>query len=299
MHTAQQRPIDSLTSRQDARQRLLFGLPVTQRRMQLGDISTALVEGGSGPPVVLLHGPGGNATHWLQVIPGLVPAHRVIAPDLPGQGASDAGAAELDADHVLAWLGELIARTCDSPPALVGYALGAAIAARFAVEHGARLRRLVLIDALGLRAFAPANEFGAALNAFLTQPDEASHDRLWRYCARDLDSVRDRMGGRWQDFRTYNVERARTPSAQAALGAQMQRFGLPAIAPADLARIAVPTTLIWGRHDLATPLAVAEAASRRCGWPLHVVEDCGDDPPIEQPEALLRVLHDAIAEAAR
>lgn len=299
MHTAQQRHIDTITSHQDARQRLLAELPVTQRRVQLSGISTAIVEGGSGPPVVLLHGPGGNATHWLQVIPELVAAHRVVAPDLPGHGASDAKAAELDADHVLAWLGELIARTCDSPPALVGYALGGAIAARFAVEHGPRLRRLVLIDALGLRGFAPASEFGAALTAFLTQPDEASHDRLWRYCAHDLDGVRERLGGRWQDFRAYNVERARMPSAQAALAALMQHFGLPAIAPADLARIAVPTTLIWGRHDLATPLAVAEAASRRCGWPLHVIQDCADDPPIEQPEALLRVLRDAIGEAAR
>ena len=137
------------------------------------------------------------------------------------------------------------------------------------------------------------------MNAFLTQPDEASHDQLWRYCAHDLDGVRERLGGRWQDFRAYNVEHARTASAQAALGALIQQFGLLAIAPADLARIAVPTTLIWGRHDLATPLAVAEAASRRCGWPLHVIEDCADDPPIEQPEALLRVLREVIAEAAR
>jgi FAD/FMN-containing dehydrogenase len=94
------------------------------------------------------------------------------------------------------------------------------------------------------------------------------------------------MNERWEAFRTYNVDRARTPSVQAALGALMRAFG----AAADLARIAVPTALIWGRHDLATPLAVAEAASARYGWPLHVVEDCADDPPIEQPEAFLRTL---------
>ena len=52
----------------------------------------------------------------------------------------------------------------------------------------------------------------------------------------------------------------------------------------------MPTTLIWGRHDLATPLAVAEQAAARHRWPLHVIEDANDDPPIEQPEALLRVL---------
>ena len=45
----------------------------------------------------------------------------------------------------------------------------------------------------------------------------------------------------------------------------------------------MPTTLIWGRHDLATPLRVAEAASARYGWPLHVIEDAADDPPVERP----------------
>jgi pimeloyl-ACP methyl ester carboxylesterase len=39
---------------------------------------------------------------------------------------------------------------------------------------------------------------------------------------------------------------------------------------------------------------VAEAASKRYGWPLHVIEDAGDDPSIEQPEAFLRALQSAL-----
>ena len=41
-----------------ARERLLAGLPVTERRLRLAGVSTAVLEGGDGPPVVLLHGPG-------------------------------------------------------------------------------------------------------------------------------------------------------------------------------------------------------------------------------------------------
>jgi pimeloyl-ACP methyl ester carboxylesterase len=74
----------------------------------------------------------------------------------------------------------------------------------------------------------------------------------------------------------------------------MEHFGMPAIPTGDLARIATPTTLIWGRHDRATPLAVAEEASARFGWPLRVIENCNDDPPVEQPEALLRALRVAL-----
>ena len=153
----------------------------------------------------------------------------------------------------------------------------------------------MLVDALGLRPFAPAPEFGAALQAFVAEPTERTHDELWRYCAHDLDGLRERMGARWRTFAAYNVDRARTPDVQAALGGVMEHFGLPAIPEAELADIGVPVTLIWGRHDLATPLAVAQEASARHGWPLHVIEDCADDPPVEQPEACTEALRRALA----
>jgi FAD/FMN-containing dehydrogenase/pimeloyl-ACP methyl ester carboxylesterase len=275
----------------EARERLLAGLPVTERRMEIAGVSTAVLEGGEGPPLILLHGPAGYAAHWMRVIPDLVAAHRVIAPDLPGHGASFVDG-DLDA---VAWLGELIERICPSPPVLVGYALGGAIAARFSTDVGDRLCGLVLVDSLGLAPFEPAPEFGAAIQRFLAQPTEETHDGLWRQCALDLDGLRQRMGEQWQPFETYNLERARTPSSMAVLGSLMAQFGMPAIPAADLARITVPTTLIWGRHDLATRLDVAEAVSARYRWPLHVIEDSAGDPAIEQPEAFLRALKLATA----
>jgi pimeloyl-ACP methyl ester carboxylesterase len=281
---------------ENARRALLATIPVAECRLQLAGVSTAVLEGGSGPPLVLLHGPAGYAAHWMRVIPGLVATHRVIAPDLPGHGASEVGDRPLNAERVLAWLGELIDQTCALPAALVGQLLGGAIAARFASQHAGCVSRLVLIDTFGLSAFEPAPEFGQALNAFLAQPTEHTHERLWRQCAFDLDGLRERMGRRWEPFAAYNLDLIRTPGAQAALHALLQLFG-SAIAPAELARIAVPVTLIWGRHDRATKLAIAEAASARYRWPLHVIDDANDDPPVEQPEALLRVLR-AVLERA-
>jgi pimeloyl-ACP methyl ester carboxylesterase len=281
----------------DARERLLAALPVTERRLQLASVSTAVLEGGNGPPVVLLHGPSGYAAHWMGVISGLVASHRVIAPDLPGHGASEVTDGPLDAGRMLEWLGELIKRTCMSPPALVGQTLGGAIAARFAIEHGDRLSGLVLVDTFGLREFQPTPEFGLALTHFLAQPTQTTHRNLWRHCAFDLDGLRQRMGAHWAPFEAYNVDRARTPSVQTAVAALMEQLGVVAIPPADLARITVPTTLIRGRHDRATPLSVAEEASARFGWPVRVIEHCNDDPPVEQPEALLRALRTALGGA--
>ena len=90
------------------REQLLEGLPVAERRLTIAGADTAVLEGGDGPPLVLLHGPGGNGAHWGRAIGALTGTHRVIAPDLPGQGASE----PLDAERVLEWLGELIERTC-------------------------------------------------------------------------------------------------------------------------------------------------------------------------------------------
>ena len=67
-----------------------------------------------------------------------------------------------------------------------------------------------------------------------------------------------------------------------------------AIPSQELARIAVPTTLIWGRHDVGVRLSVAEAASARYGWPLHVIDNARDDPAIEQPTAFLSALRTAL-----
>ena len=273
-----------------SRERLLAGVPVRERRLELEGVSTTLLEGGSGAPVVLLHGPGEHAPKWMQVLPALVATHRVIAPDLPGHGASEVTGGPLTAERVLAWLGALIARTCSSPPALVGQTLGGGIAARFAIAHGDRISRLVLADALGLAPFQPAPEFAEALHAYLAAPDGRTFEALWRRCAFDLDGVRDRLGERWDDYTAYTLDRAVAHGASDALMALMEQFGFPPIPPEDLARIAVPTTLIWGRHDLATSLSVAEAASTRYGWPLHVIEKAGDDPATDQPERFVEVL---------
>ena len=75
----------------------------------------------------------------------------------------------------------------------------------------------------------------------------------------------------------------------------MEQFGVPEVPSTVLERIRTPTTLIWGRHDRATPLPVAEAAHQKYGWRLEVIEGAADDPTLEQPEAFLGALRKAIA----
>jgi pimeloyl-ACP methyl ester carboxylesterase/ubiquinone/menaquinone biosynthesis C-methylase UbiE len=294
MATLQKHP--STRSSSDARARLLEGLAVSESTLQLAGISSAVLRGGMGPPMILLHGPGEYAAKWLRVIPELAKNHHVVVPDLPGHGTSVVAADGLDVERVMLWLSELIDATCDDPPILVGQILGGAIASRFACWHGDRISKLVLVDTLGLSEFEPDPAFGQALTAFVEAPNEETHDHLWSKCAFDLQQLRQRMGDDWERLKAYNLDRAADVSLGPAQHALMGSFGMRSIPEEELSRISVPTSLIWGRHDLATSLAVAQRAAERYGWPLQVIENAADDPPMEQPEAFIDVLRAAIAD---
>ncbi len=278
------------TATAGTREQLLAGIPARERRLELAGIATPVLDGGSGSPIVLLHGPGEHATKWMEVIPRLVENHRVIAPDLPGHGASVVTGGPLTSERVLQWLDELIDRTCSSPPVLVGQVVSGAIAMRHVIRQGQPVSRLVLVDTLGLVPFQPTPEFASALHAFLADQNDRTFTALWRQCAFDLHALRERMGGLWAAFASYTLERARSQAVQAAQQALLEQFGFTPIPPDELARIAVPTSLIWGRHDLATSVAVAEAASARYGWSLQVIEEAGDDPALEQPERFVEAV---------
>lgn len=276
------------------RERMLAAVPMTERHLRLAGVSTAVVEGGDGPPIVLLHGQGEFWAVWLRVLDDLARTSHVIAVDLPGHGASTGVDGPLDAETMVQWVDELIDATCTEPPVLAGHLLGGAIAARYAVTHSHRLAHLVLVDSLGLNWFRPSPRFALPMVAFLARPTPRSRDRLFDRCFVDFEQVGDGFGDLWDDLRDYALDRARTSENQAALRALMPRVGVPAIPRDDLDRIDVPTTLIHGRDDLQVPLRAARRASQRHGWPLHVIDGARDDPAAEQPQAFLDALRSAL-----
>ena len=278
----------TLLSGEEARRRLLAGLPVIERRLPLAGVSTAVLEGGDGPPIVLLQVE--FAAIWMCVIPDLVATNRVIAPDLPGLGASTLMGGRPDADRVLGWLGELIDQTCASPPVLVGKGSAGALAVRFAIDHGERIRGLVLVDSHGLARFRPPLGMALTFMSVLLRPTARGLERGFRnYCFADLDEVRVQLGERYDWMADYALDRFTTPEVRKAMRSLMSWLSSP-IPPDGLAHVPVPTALIWGRHDVGVPLRVAEEASARHGWPLKVIDGARDDPAVEQPEAFLAAL---------
>jgi pimeloyl-ACP methyl ester carboxylesterase len=285
-----------LFSEMETRERLLKDLPVTERRLDLAGVSTSLLEGGEGPPLVLLHGQGGFAQMWGLVIPQLAGSYRIVAPDLPGLGYSEVVASPLDTPAMVAWLGELIEQTCTEPPILVGHSLGGSFAAHFAIEHGDRLRSIVLVDSGSLGRFRPSPAVLAALLRFNARPSPATHERFLHQVFFNSERARAEWGERWEAFEAYHINRAGQPSVGAANRQLLRRIGVRRIQPDQLQKIRVPVALIWGKNDPVMRFGIAEKASARFGWPLHPIDDCGHVPHVERPEAFLEAFHVAITE---
>jgi pimeloyl-ACP methyl ester carboxylesterase len=262
-------------------------------QLNLAGTPTAVLKAGAGRPVVLLHEQGELASRWQRVVRGLAGDHELIAPDLPGHGGSGLPEGRLDAERVVTWLGELIDRTCPTPPVVVGHMLGGAIALRFALEHLEKVDRLVLVDTFGLRWFRPAPRLALALARYIRRPTEVSFDRLYDHCAADARALRASMGEEWAAFRADVLAGADSDNLKTALPSLMRAFAVRRVPRRALRRLDVPVSLIWGREDSATPLKVAARVSRQYGWPLQIIDGAADDPGLEQPDATARAIRAA------
>ena len=200
-----------------ARGRLLMKLPLVESNEDVSGVATAFLKGGDGPPLVLLHGQGGSAMAWLPVLDRLLARHRVVVPDLPGLGESVVLDNELDGPGVASWLGELVAKTCDEPPTIVGISLGGSIAAHFGVHQGEPCRQIVLVDSGSLAPFRPHPHVIPAMFRVSIRPTERNIERLFRQTTVDVDGMRARMGDDWPDFIGYGRERNTNPSVQAVI----------------------------------------------------------------------------------
>lgn len=156
------------------------GIPgFTAHRLALGEVTLSVHRGGSGAPLVLLHGYPQNHRTWAKVAPDLARHFDVIVPDLRGYGASDAPPD--DAGHtayakrtMAADLAALLT-ALDIPAAhVIGHDRGARVAYRFALDHPGRIRTLGIVEVV------PTGDFWASWTAeigldayhwtFLAQP---------------------------------------------------------------------------------------------------------------------------------
>jgi pimeloyl-ACP methyl ester carboxylesterase len=278
-----------------SRGRLLRDLPVQEERLDVNGIATLVLAGGQGPPLVLLHGGiecGG--AYWAPVIPRLAQSHRLIIPDVPGLGESEP-VARLDAAAFDHWFTALLVQTCGEKPTLVAHSLLGSMDARFAARHSDLLRGLVIYAAPGVGRYHMPLGLRAVALRFALRPSEANAERFGRWAFSDYDRARGADPEWFEAFSDYTRSRAAVAHVKRTMR-QLVGSCTKQVPDAELRRIGVRTALLWGRHDRFVPVGLAESASTRLGWPLHVIDDAGHVPHIEQPQAFLHALAAATQE---
>ncbi len=275
---------------------MLAGLPITERVLDVDGVETTVLEAGDGPPLLLLHGGiecGG--AYWAPVITRLAETNRLVVPDVPGpRGVRTRRAARRRHIRQLArpacW-----SRRSAEQPTLVAHSLLGSTAARFAVGRGDLLRGLVVYGAPGVGPYRMPMRLRYVAIRFGIRPTARNAERFDRFALLDLDANRRRDPEWFAAFDAY----ARSQATLRHVKRTMSRLiaaETKQIPDADLRRIAVPTTLLWGRHDRMVPLALAQGAAERLGWPLHVVDGAAHAPHMEQPDAFVA---DALADRER
>jgi 3-oxoadipate enol-lactonase len=250
--------------------------------------------GGEGAPLALVHGLSGAASEWVELAPALARKRRVIVPELPGHGGSDAlpAAPNLNgfADRV-----RLALEAEDALPApIVGHSLGASIALRLALRWPDDVRGVVLAASAGIASSTRAAQFWLALAGFVRPGMRiAPHRRrlarsarlrrivFWHWGASDPAA----MSGRGAEGLLAAPEHhADTLSASRALVRDDPRV--------DLDGVRCPVLVLWGARDNQVPVDDGFQYARRLRAPLRVVPDCGHLLVVERPDACLHAIGD-------
>src|SRR5215470_8101382 len=125
------------------------GLPagIDERWTEVGGLRVRFLHGGSGPPIVLVHGLLGYSFNWRRILPQLAQRYEVFVPDLPGSGFSECSS-NLDcrlssaAERLLQFLDVVGIKSAD----MVASSYGGATTMLAASFDIARIRRLVLVS---------------------------------------------------------------------------------------------------------------------------------------------------------
>lgn len=256
-------------------------------------VRTSYLEAGpaDAPPVLLLHGLGATNASMLPVLADLAVDHRVIAPDLPGFGASGAPSAPYNAPWFAAWV-EAFQRVTDSRGAvLIGNSLGGRVALECGLAHPRSVRALVLLTPSPafrrLRQWVPLVRWVPPDLARLPLPQ--SH-RLVVEAIRAMFSDPDRLPRAWYDAaadegvrvlgsRAHRVaffSAARQIYLEDAYGKNGFWHRLPGLLP--------PALFIWGDRDRLVPSSFARHVADSLPSAGQVVlEDCGHVPQFEHP----------------
>ena len=248
----------------------------------VGEHQINYLKTGEGPPLLLIHGFGGDLNNWLFNQPALSESHSVYALDLPGHGRSGKALGEAGMAMLAGVLGGFMDALEIDAAHLVGHSMGGALGLVFALERPERVRTLTMIAPGGLGAeinmdfingFIEAGkrkEMKAVLELLVADPSLISPATWSTTCSSTSASTA------WS--RPCAASRRRSsPAAARETGPEGQ-----------LAQLSVPAQAIWGRQDKVLPAKHAEALPQNVA--VHLLDDIGHMPHMEAAAEVNRLI---------
>lgn len=244
--------------------------------IELNGVTHHYLSKGEGPPVVLVHGLGGDLHAWYAVMETLAVNHHVVAMDLRGHGRSGGGRANLT---VRTWAQdvEALVDALELPPVtLVGHSMGTLVVQHLAESRPEMVDQMVLVG--GISSFEPAEK-----QAYLDRADAVE--------AGGMDALADDWVAGALAPRTHG----RLPQVTGLLrsmflGNDPKQYAracraLAKASSIDRGQIGQPTLLLVGDHDRSTPMAMTERLHREIPVSrVKVVSSAAHWVTLEQPD---------------
>lgn len=280
--------------------------------LELGSLRVHHMHGGHGTPVVFIHGLGSSGyMEWRRNLEPAAERHRVFAPDMPGYGRTDKPRARYTIPYFARFVERYMEDRRLRSAAVVGASLGGRVALELALERPALVRKLVLVNTLGLGrpqvrmaqmayGLVTIPRVGEAVMRFtrdaLTWAPRAMIRRVAsRYAGSTIDMTQTLDDAYLDDLREmYAAEGfdAAYLSTVRSLVNPRALLGGHHDVTRRLNELRIPVQLIWGADDPLFPLAHAERAESLIdGARLAVIEGAGHSPQAERPDEFNRVLH--------
>jgi 3-oxoadipate enol-lactonase len=240
-----------------------------------------------GLPLILVNSLGTSLNIWDDVLSLLGLRYRVLSYDKRGHGLSDAPPGPYSLDDHAADLVGLADRCGFKRYSICGISIGGMIAMQIAARHPSKVRRLVLCDT--------APRIGTA---------QMWNDRIAQVRQGGMAAVADAVLGRWvspgyrelrpADFSGWRNMLERCPAEGYVASCASVR---DADLTADIGHISVPTRVVAGENDLATPPdTVRQLAESIADAEFRLIRGAGHVPCIEQPERLCELICEHLRE---
>ncbi len=208
--------------------------------------------GGSGSPVLLLHGTNDQAGTWATVAPVLLKTHRLIVPDLAGHGESGPASGSITFAHLLGGIERVIdAESPGSPVAIVGNSMGGWLALLQAQRAPTRVRRVILEASGGISWQGP-------LPTLLPTTRAEARDILVRVFGNPPPPVPG-----------FVLDEMIRLSASSPMTRYDAADATAHLLDGTLRTLPVPVDLVWGTQDGVLPIAFGErlrAEFASAGW---------------------------------